>query len=67
MTYAKCALGLAFVMVISDMRSIFGLEENLNEILKHVEEWAKIFGGGFLFIGLLCALEDAIFLRRRAV
>ena len=65
-TYAKYALGLAFIMVLCDMRSIYGIGENLNEALSHLEEWTKIFGSGFLLIGLLCALEDAFCLSRNA-
>ena len=63
-TYSKYALGLAFIMVLCDMRSIYGIGENLNESLSHIEEWTKIFGSGSLFIGLLCALEDALCLSR---
>ena len=58
--YAKYALALAFVMVLCDMKGIYGLNQNINQILSHLEEWTKIFGGGFIFIGLLCALEDAL-------
>ena len=65
-TYSKYALSLALVMVVCDMRSIYGIGENLNEALSHLEEWTKIFGSGFLFIGLLCALEDALCLSRNA-
>lgn len=58
--YARIALVLAFAMVLCDMKSIYGLSEYHNQILEHLEEWTKIFGGGVIFIGLLCALEDAL-------
>ena len=63
-TFARYALGLAFVMVVCDMRSIYGIGEKFGNALSHLEEWTKIFGGGVLLVSLLCALEDALRLSR---
>jgi len=65
MACAKGSIALAFVMVLCDMRSLYRLNESQNQILSHLEEWSKIFGGACLLIGLLCALEDAIKIQSR--
>ena len=65
MFYAKCSIVLAFVMVLCDMKSLYGLSASQNQLLAHLEEWTKLFGGGSLLIGLLCAFEDALRIQNR--
>ena len=60
MAFTKGSIASAFIMVLCDMRSLYGLNETQNQVLTHLEEWSKIFGGALLLIGLLCALEDAM-------
>ncbi|MDC0315523.1 hypothetical protein OAL32_01195 [Synechococcus sp. AH-551-G15] len=59
LNFAKYSLAMAFLMVACDFSPFFSLPIQVSQYLAHLEEWAKIFGGAFLLIGLLCALEDA--------
>ena len=59
MKFAKYSLAMAFIMVACDFSPYFRLPIHVHQYLAHLEEWTKIFGGAFLLIGLLCAIEDA--------
>ncbi len=59
LNFAKYSLAMAFLMVACDFSPFFSFPAHVSQYLAHLEEWAKIFGGAFLLIGLLCALEDA--------
>ena len=56
---SKCAIFLLFAMVLCDMRGIYGSGGLIRELLTFLEEWTKVFGGGFMLLGLVCALEDS--------
>lgn len=57
---SKYAISLLFLMVLCDMRDVYGSGGLIREALTLMEEWAKIFGGGLFLVGLICALEDSL-------
>jgi len=61
---SKCAISLVFLMVLCDMRGVYGSGGLIREALTLMEEWAKIFGGGLFLVGLIFALEDSLAMKR---